>query len=256
MREKLLHPATIIATCALLVALGGSGYAISQLPKNSVGTKQLKTGAVTSAKVKDGSLLARDFKAGQVPTGLRGERGAQGERGPAGPAEGPAGGALAGAYPNPRLATDALGTSRAYAVYGRCVPATTVGLNSSPAVVDSEPNVGFYLDNSFFGVITCPLGVPPGARASAVDVRYRNNTAIPISATVYCPNFDSTTQAFTVASDSPSSPAAASASLRTLRVTITGASCPADADMYLSVLGTNDPDRTLAAYRVYYALPG
>jgi hypothetical protein len=84
--EKRLRPrftyANVIATLALFLALGGAtAYAASTLGKNSVGSKQLKRNAVTGAKVKDGSLSARDFRAGALP---RGERGATGERGPTG----------------------------------------------------------------------------------------------------------------------------------------------------------------------------
>ena len=57
-------PATVIASIALLVALGGTGYAAVVLAPNSVGTPQLKNNAVNSAKVKNGSLLAADFKSG------------------------------------------------------------------------------------------------------------------------------------------------------------------------------------------------
>ena len=71
-----------------MVAIGGSTYAATSLPKNSVGNAQLKKAAVTSAKVKDHSLLAVDFKDGQlatvVPT-VAGPPGAQGAQGPAGP---------------------------------------------------------------------------------------------------------------------------------------------------------------------------
>jgi hypothetical protein len=42
----------VIALIALFVALGGTSYAaINALPKNSVGTKQLKNGAVTAKKI-------------------------------------------------------------------------------------------------------------------------------------------------------------------------------------------------------------
>lgn len=75
-------PATGIALAALVVALGGVGYAVTALPKNSVGTAQLKKNAVNSAKVKDGSLLAADFRAGQLPAGAQGETGPTGARGP------------------------------------------------------------------------------------------------------------------------------------------------------------------------------
>jgi len=43
--------ALVVATVALFVALGGTGYAVTSLPKNSVGTSQLKNGAVTNKKV-------------------------------------------------------------------------------------------------------------------------------------------------------------------------------------------------------------
>ncbi len=47
---------------ALLIALGGTGYAATRLPRNSV----------TTIQVKDFSLLARDFKRGQIPAGPAG----------------------------------------------------------------------------------------------------------------------------------------------------------------------------------------
>ena len=67
-------PAIVIACVALLLALGGVSWAATTLPRNSVGTAQLKNNAVTSRKVKNHSLLRADFKSGQIP------------RGPAGPA--------------------------------------------------------------------------------------------------------------------------------------------------------------------------
>jgi hypothetical protein len=70
-----------VACLALLLALGGTGYAASiALPRNSV----------TTVQVKDFSLLERDFKRGQVPAGPVGPAGPAGPTGPAGPA-GPAG---------------------------------------------------------------------------------------------------------------------------------------------------------------------
>jgi hypothetical protein len=110
-------PATLIALLALFVALGGSSYAALQLPTGSVGTKQLKNGAVTSEKVRNNSLVVRDFRASQRallrgPRGLqglqgvRGERGERGEQGlpgaqgPPGPFPGtlPSGATVRGAY--------------------------------------------------------------------------------------------------------------------------------------------------------------
>lgn len=65
------------------MAMGGTGYALS-LPRASVGAKQLKQGAVTSKKVKNASLLKKDFKAGQLPAGPQGPAGAAGPRGATG----------------------------------------------------------------------------------------------------------------------------------------------------------------------------
>ena len=87
-RLRLPSPAMVVACLSLVLALGGTGYAAGLLPVGSVGTPQLKVDAVVSSKVKDGSLLARDFKADQLPAGPRGAAGAAGpagERGAAGP---------------------------------------------------------------------------------------------------------------------------------------------------------------------------
>jgi hypothetical protein len=71
----------IIALLALFVAMGGVGYAAFSLPKNSVGSKQIKANAVNSSKVQDGSLLPGDFNAGQLPAGPKGDQGIQGIQG-------------------------------------------------------------------------------------------------------------------------------------------------------------------------------
>ena len=84
LRRHLTSPAMLVACIALVVALGGVSYAATVLPKNSVGTPQLKKKAVTGAKVKNGSLTAADFKAGQLPAGPQGSQGPQGPKGDTG----------------------------------------------------------------------------------------------------------------------------------------------------------------------------
>jgi hypothetical protein len=79
-------PALITSIVALVVAMGGTSYAAIKLPRNSVGSAQLRSNAVTSAKVRNGSLLKQDFKASQLPRGPQGVQGPQGPQGPAGPA--------------------------------------------------------------------------------------------------------------------------------------------------------------------------
>ena len=78
----------VVAYLALFVALGGTSYAAIQLPANSVGAKQIKKNAVRSSEirknavgsseVRNSSLLAVDFRAGQLPRGPRGAPGAPG----------------------------------------------------------------------------------------------------------------------------------------------------------------------------------
>jgi hypothetical protein len=85
-----------VGLVALFIALGGSAYAAAELPRHSVGTAQLKAGAVTSAKVKAHSLRRSDFAPGQVPAGPAGATGAPGAAGSPGPTgatgpQGPAG---------------------------------------------------------------------------------------------------------------------------------------------------------------------
>jgi hypothetical protein len=74
-------PALVISMVALFVAMGGTGYAALKLPKNSVGSKQIRTGAVGSSEVKNGSLTKKDFRAGQIPAGPRGLAGPAGTNG-------------------------------------------------------------------------------------------------------------------------------------------------------------------------------
>jgi Collagen triple helix repeat (20 copies) len=78
--------ANVISCIALFVALGGVGYAATHLSPGSVGTKQLRKGAVTPLKLSPGSKAALSGPAG--PTGARGAegpRGADGARGVEGP---------------------------------------------------------------------------------------------------------------------------------------------------------------------------
>ena len=76
-------PALVISIVALFVAMGGTGYAASQIPRASVGAAQLKKNAVSSPKVKNGSLALNDFKVAEHAKlrGSAGARGAAGARG-------------------------------------------------------------------------------------------------------------------------------------------------------------------------------
>lgn len=77
-------PALVISLVALFVALGGTSYAVSQLPKGSVGTDQLQKGAVTSSKLSKGIKKALKKVGKTGATGAQGPQGAQGLQGPKG----------------------------------------------------------------------------------------------------------------------------------------------------------------------------
>lgn len=86
-----LSYANVMASIAVFVALGGSGYAAVTLSKNSVGSAQIKNGSVkaadlarnsvSSSTVKDGSLRSVDFAPGQLPAGSPGIQGPKGDAG-------------------------------------------------------------------------------------------------------------------------------------------------------------------------------
>ena len=62
MPRRLPSPALVVASLALAVALGGTTYAATALPKNSVGAKQLKSGSVSTVKLAKGSVTSRQIK--------------------------------------------------------------------------------------------------------------------------------------------------------------------------------------------------
>jgi hypothetical protein len=114
-KDRRFTSAHAIAIAALFFALGGGAYAaVSSLPPNSVGTKQLQNGSVTEEKLAPGAfpkLTAREKrelkkiiksfspKAQVGPAGPPGPRGATGESGPSDVyIGGAAGGSLTGSY--------------------------------------------------------------------------------------------------------------------------------------------------------------
>jgi hypothetical protein len=77
LRSRLTYANVLSTLCLFLLVGGGAAYAATQLlPKNSVGSKQLKKGAVTPAK------LSSAAKRGL--TGPQGPQGVPGKEGPAG----------------------------------------------------------------------------------------------------------------------------------------------------------------------------
>jgi hypothetical protein len=88
LRLRKPSPAMAVACISLFIGLSGVGTAAVVLAKNSVLSKHIRNGqvktpdlganAVNSTKVGDGSLLAQDFAAGQLPAGPQGPQGPAG----------------------------------------------------------------------------------------------------------------------------------------------------------------------------------
>jgi hypothetical protein len=60
--------ADVVGTLALVVAMSGTAYAAHALPKNSVGSKQIRDNKVASKDLKDGDIGQADLASGSVGT--------------------------------------------------------------------------------------------------------------------------------------------------------------------------------------------
>jgi hypothetical protein len=135
--------ANVIACLALFIALGGVGYAATQLSKNSVGARELKRGAVTPPKL---SVAAKKALAGsrgaEGPPGSTGAQGPEGKVGPQGP------GAISFDTPVPTVNTDVkvIGGVR---IYGKCTATeTNLGILPSPQGATLRASGTVFFNNS------------------------------------------------------------------------------------------------------------
>jgi hypothetical protein len=130
-----IQPALVIALIALFFSLAGTSWAVTQLPRNSVGPQQIRTNAVTAqkvarnavttAKIRDGAVTAAKLAPGvqtqgpQGPAGPKGDPGATGPAGDPGPkgdpgATGPAGSKGDPGAPGPKGDPGATGPAAAF----------------------------------------------------------------------------------------------------------------------------------------------
>src|SRR5690242_5474317 len=63
-----------LAVLALVFAMAGTSVAATHLGRNTVGARQIKTGAVTSAEIKNHTIRRRDLKPGVLPAASAGGR--------------------------------------------------------------------------------------------------------------------------------------------------------------------------------------
>jgi hypothetical protein len=74
--------ANVVSLLALFIALGGGAYAALNIPANSVGTKQIKNGAVSLKKIS--ASARKSLKGNKGPRGATGLSGPKGDPGVAG----------------------------------------------------------------------------------------------------------------------------------------------------------------------------
>jgi hypothetical protein len=131
--------ANAVSIVALFFALTGGAYAAFQLPSKSVGTRQLKNGAVTLTKISNSAQSAlRGASGAKGDTGPKGDKGDKGDKG----ASGDAGTASAFA----RVATD-----------GSLEPANGGNENKNVTPADVErASAGVYC---FGGLSSAPISV-------------------------------------------------------------------------------------------------
>lgn len=120
---RLPSPSMIVSVAALVVATGGTSYAVAtigseDIRNGSILPMDIKDDRIKSNDIADGGLLARDFAEGQLPSGAQGPQGPQGEAGigrwvlvnAAGQIEASSGGfSIASAYDQPGAPAGAVG---------------------------------------------------------------------------------------------------------------------------------------------------
>lgn len=159
LRGKLTYANVMVTILAFVVLCGGAAVAAVELGRNTVGTKQLKRGAVTSAKVKDRSLLPKDFaKAFGAPIGRPSPPGPAGPQGPPGPPGTSIGYQAQGD-------SDSLGAS----LFGTQVVSLAVPPGSYFAIATVEANTA----DGFAGGVNCRLINGVGGAGSTATGRFQ-----------------------------------------------------------------------------------
>jgi hypothetical protein len=179
-RARLTY-ANICATLALFIALGGTSYAALTLPRNSVGSTQIRANAVgpselRSRAVGSSELRDRSIKLGDISASARTSlRGAQGPTGPAGAAAvtyraavTTGGGSVRG---NAEGAGHTAGTNEYHVVFAPNVNVSRCIYNATLAAVQNGPT----LEQPPAGRITVADG--PDARTVTVKTYDANGAA-------------------------------------------------------------------------------
>jgi hypothetical protein len=171
-----LSYANVMATVAVFIALGGTSYAVTQLPRNSVGSQQIRTGAVGASELRTGAVRSRDVRDRSVAlkdisTGarrsLRGKTGATGPPGPPGPAVAP----LAAAVTAEGTFARSQGTSGGRTTHSIASGVYKIDFNRDISTCYVVATIATTRGNATGGEITSEIG----ADARSVTVRTGNS---------------------------------------------------------------------------------
>lgn len=219
--RRRLSYANVMATFAAFMALGGVSYAAVTLPRDSVGTKQLRPDSVTNSKLTNGSVGQNELRRRSVTdralsSSIRSElakRAATGARGPSGP-PGPGAGrvrysATGSASPTTGTALDfnglrisasceQSGSTTSMSIFARSGANAVLynnfnADNGSDPTQPGQPQTGNLQFNLAAGVTT-PLGGPSGdsgyARAVSVAIHTTTSRTITVNLVAFV-DFDS-----------------------------------------------------------------
>src|SRR5215216_1904068 len=175
-----LSYANVMATIAVFIALGGTSYAVSQLPRNSVGAKQIRSRAVGKSELARSAVWSKHIKNRSIAVGdisLSARSSLRGQQGPAGPA-GP---------PGPGAATYGV-IARSDGSYHRSVAAANAGAAHRSGTGDYELLFNTDVSNCLAAATVAGVdGVQPQngeivatISVSNVTVRTRNSMGNPI----------------------------------------------------------------------------
>lgn len=179
MKQRL--PLALSITALVVAVLGATpiGTAAKNLvvPRNSVGTIHLKNNAVVSSKVKNRSLVAADFRLGQLPRGAPGPAGPQGPQGPSG-AAGPQG--APGLSGRETVFATSPGNSNSYKTLSATCPGTKQAIGGGAAIAPAAAATAAAITSSYLNANSWVAA----ARETAVFAGNWNLNAVVICANV------------------------------------------------------------------------